>query len=68
MFSMCMNFANMQSDASQCAPACQSACSKMNAVLPVIMDTAVAAVSFLHTLVRICLLALVRIMIPKVQS
>ena len=58
---------NMFTDASWYAPACQSAQSACTAH-SLILDTAAVAVSFLSLAVRICLLGLVRIILPHRQS
>ena len=59
---------NMAADASWCAPVCQSAQCTSAATHGLILDTAVDAVSFLSLAVRVCLLGMVRIILPDRQS
>ena len=59
---------SMCADASWYAPVCQSAQSASVYTHGLILDTAVDAVSFLSLAVRICLLGLVRIILPNRQS
>lgn len=66
MITMYMATMNMCSDASWCAPACQSAQFTTD-THSAILDTAAVAVSFLSLIVR-GLLGLVRIILPGVQS
>ena len=59
---------SMCADASWYAPVCQSAQCTSVSTHALILDTAVDAVSFLSLAVRICLLGLVRIILPNRQS